>query len=66
MITPHIQPSHMGMLAHCPTCQRSGTIDDVQPDGRVSIRHSAILWCVIAPPNAHLIELYPPTEIQEG
>lgn len=59
-ITVHIQPSHIGLLAHCPTCNRSGTIDNVTDDHRVIIRHSAIHWCVIAPGNVHLVELYPP------
>lgn len=58
-----IQPDDIGKPAVCPTCNRSGVIDDVTTDSRIIIRHNAILWCVIAPQNAGLVRLAsPPAE----
>lgn len=64
MTTSSIQPEHVGMLARCPTCKRVAVIEDVRPDQRIILRHNAIHWCVIAPPNAHLVERF--TDEPEG
>lgn len=67
-MTQHpIQPSHIGLLAHCPKCKRSGTVYDVTEDHRVIIQHAALVWCVIEPANADRVELYPPrTPVPKG